>query len=759
MFTTAFSILFLFPVLPLQQGTGKEVEVSAESAVSDGDYIVLNFDETGTGGLTISQFIKICNITTGRNFIVEPGQKSTSGIALDDAIILYGTKRIKRKDFYSFFQAILKFHGLACIELGKGELAITLITKATQGTQSAVNPIVAQNSSLVPAEEIGKYADQPGTFVSTILRLKYLQPNDLDGPLAGILGGGTGGSSKGLIPMTGSKAVMISGYGPMVAAAVSFIKQIDVEPDTPKPVFRKIQLHEASAQDMAEMLDKILEDLESPVGVSSSLTNRPAARGRESSIGGRSGTGGTHKTSILANVRDNSLIVTATPENLERLLDLIAQLDSRIENPESDLHVYPLQFLNAKTLADDTLKDFLRQSSENSAQGRDGGDNVVGQNDLRVTVTAQESTNSLLITATRTKWAEMKNLLDLLDVEQPAVLIETALLEVSTDFARDIGFEFARATNPNNLGDMRSSISTSNGISSSDSEGNRVLDIFEAGLTAGLLRGDGEGGFSIPMLLRMVENNGNAQVLSKPSVLVDNNQVARIVSQDRIPFQTTSVTGTGVSQSGVDYSEAGIVLEISPSISASGFLRLGISLEVSSFRASSDPDLPPPTTSRKIDTVVHMPDGATIWIGGIVRDDYLESESGVPFLSDLPLIGGLFGRKDDASSKTTLFFFCTPKIIDTSAELKDISRATKVKAAGVAGIARMRVVDPGFEPDSPPDVIMEDGSSAVVVPSTMQLPGQNREPRPPATAPTPTVPPVIVEEPSKLPRQLPDFPR
>jgi hypothetical protein len=154
-----------------------------------------------------------------------------------------------------------------------------------------------------------------------------------------------------------------------------------------------------------------------------------------------------------------------------------------------------------------------------------------------------------------------------------------------------------------------------------------------------------------------------------------------------------------------------------------------------------------------------MPDGATIWIGGIVRDDYLESESGVPFLSDLPLIGGLFGRKDDASSKTTLFFFCTPKIIDTSAELEDISRATKVKAAGVAGIARMRVVDPGFEPDSPPDVIMEDGSSAVVVPSTMQLPGQNRKPRPPAAAPTPTVPPVLVEEPSKLPRQLPDFPR
>jgi len=758
MLTTAFSILFLFPVLPLQQGVGKEVEIPAGVAVSDGDYIVLNFDETGTGGLTISQFIKICQINTGRNFMVEQGQKSSTGIALDEAIILYGTKRIKRKNFYSFFQAILKFHGLACIELGKGELAITLITKATQGSSGAVNPIVAQNSFLVPAEEIGKYADQPGTFVSTILRLKYLQPNDLDGPLSGILGSGTGGSSKGLIPMTGSKAVMISGYGPMVAASVSFIKQIDVEPDTPKPVFRKIQLHEASAQDMAEMLDKILEDLESPVGVSSSLTNRSSSRSREQ-IGGRGVTAGAHKTSILANVRDNSLIVTATPENLERLLDLIAQLDSRIENPESDLHVYPLQFLNAKTLADDTLKDFLRQSSENSAQGRDGGENVVGQNDLRVTVTAQESTNSLLITATRTKWAEMKNLLDLLDVEQPAVLIETALLEVSEDFARDIGFEFARATNPNNLGDIRGSISTSTGISNSDSDGNRVLDIFSAGLTAGILRGDGEGGFSIPMLLRMVENNGNAQVLSKPSVLVDNNQVARIVSTDRIPFQTTSVTGTGVSQSGVDYSEAGIVLEISPSISASGFLRLGISLEVSSFRASTDPDLPPPTTSRKIDTVVHMPDGATIWIGGIVRDDYLESESGVPFLSDLPLIGGLFGRKDDASSKTTLFFFCTPTIIDTSAELVDISRATKAKAAGVAGLARMRVVDPGFEPDSPPDVIMEDGSSAVVVPSTMQLPGQNRKPRPPAAAPTPTVPPVMVEEPSKLPRQLPDFPR
>ena len=744
--------LFLFSGLfvSLPQDPILEVEIPEGVTTEDGEYLELRFDETGSEGLTIRQFIKICQVNTGRNFTVDKQNTSVEG-KLAETLVLYGRKRIRRDEFYSFFQSMLKFHGLVCVEQGEGDLSIVLITVAMQGGNKA-NPLVSQNTMLIPLDEVSDYANQPGTFISTLYPLKHLDAASVVTALGSILNA----DGKSITAMSNTRAVMISDYGPMVAASVRFLEHIDVEPDTPKPMFRKIQLQEASAEDMAELLEKILEDLEDPA----------SATGASRSVGGRSRADTPRnsptaviRTSIIANARDNSLIVTATPDNMERLLDLIAELDSRIVNPVSNLHVYPLQYLNAKSLADDTLKDFLRQSAEASQSGRGGSsENVIGTNEQKVTVVAQESTNSLLITATRTKWAEIKGLLDLLDVEQPQVLIATALVEVSEDFSKDIGFEFASARQPDSQGEIRGSVSTNTGLTSADGAGDRVMDIFQSGLTAGILEGDGDGGFGIPLMLRMAQSRGNAQILSKPSVLVDNNQVAYITSVDSIPFGTNTVTGTGVSQGSVEYKEAGITLEISPSISASGFLRLGISLEVSSFRSSSDPDLPPPTTSRTIKTVVHMPDGATMWIGGIVRDDYLDSQSGVPYLSALPLVGWLFSRDDDSSTKTTLFFFCTPKIIDTAAELVDISEATKAIAADVVGLDRMQIVDPGYQPDVLPDVILEDGTEVQLVPTYVPEPVEHISGMDdPSELSAPSVPATSITR--SVTRELPDIPQ
>jgi hypothetical protein len=111
-----------------------------------------------------------------------------------------------------------------------------------------------------------------------------------------------------------------------------------------------------------------------------------------------------------------------------------------------------------------------------------------------------------------------------------------------------------------------------------------------------------------------------------------------------------------------------------------------------------------------LETSVYLPDGATMWIGGIVRDDMTETKTGIPLLSDIPVVGWIFGRRQNSNIKTTLFFFCTPRIMDDDkfAELADVSQSGKNRAAEVIGLDRVKRIDPGYRMDGPLDVILEE---------------------------------------------------
>jgi general secretion pathway protein D len=185
-------------------------------------------------------------------------------------------------------------------------------------------------------------------------------------------------------------------------------------------------------------------------------------------------------------------------------------------------------------------------------------------------------------------------------------------------------------------------------------------------------------------------------------VLVNNTGSAKVVSTDEQPTTTiTAIGGGGVGQTQEnfkDYVKAGITLQISPTISASRYLRLKISLEVSTFLGTVSGAIPPPRVTRTIDTTVNVPDGDTMVIGGIITDNKGLSHSGVPFLGDLPVLGYLFRRQGDSSSKTTLYFFVTPHIMRDRdfADLAEISYKKKLEAADTIGADRVRLVDPSF---------------------------------------------------------------
>lgn len=716
---TFLTALLLGPLPAQEPGTEpvpadpavSEREIPEGVAVEDGDYIKLNFNAAEGEELHYDMFITMCQRVSGRIFTVDSESNSVAQ-KLENPVVLIGTMRIKREDFYSFFQTMMKINGLVCVEQGSGDLMVTMIT-ADKISGTAVNPTVTANAKLIEPEETAFFANQPGIYIATVVKLKHVDPGGISIALSKLFGTNANNSVQAL---TTDQALMINGYGPLVAAAVRFVQYLDVEPEIEKPQFRRVRMEEASAEEMAELLSEIVEDLDQY-----DTANRVVP---SSSRGGRSGSGPTAmpiETKIIANMRDNSLLISASAESMDRILNLIAELDTRVDVPESNFHLYTVQHIPVIDL-EDTLKKFLQQAheEEQAVQNTGGGNTTITERQQKIVVEIQENTNSLLVSATRSKWAELKMLLDRLDQPQPQVLIETALIEISEDFSREIGIEWAKSSNPG-AGVVTGSVTTNADLTGPDAAGDRTADIFQNGLTAGILEGQADGGFSIPFLLRAAQGSGNANVLSKPSVLVSNNKAASIESKDSVPF-TTSTLGQVGQQENVEYKDAGIILNITPSISSSSFLRLSISLDVSTFGATSNPSLPPPISSRIINTEVLVPDGATMWIGGIVRDDVLESESGIPYLSDIPLIGWMFGRQEKTSNKTTLFFFCTPHIIGDFQELEALSDKGKAQAAETIGLERLRIIDPEFNLETPADVIMKDGKTGMVDPGLIQGP-------------------------------------
>lgn len=684
--------------LPAQEPGAGEITIPEGVVEEEGDYLTLQFDET-KDGLTLAQFVKIAQEFTGRNFTVDDSQSggTTTGTLESKRLLLYGPKRIKREDFYAFFQIMMKINGFVIVQQGAGDLAVEVITIDNVQTRGSIKT----NGRFVEAEEVELYADQPATYIITVFRLHFAQAQSLGVNLRTALGGGTAGASAqdAFMPLPAENALLVQGFGPFVAAAARMLQILDVEPFTPQPVFSRIRLNEASAEELAQVLTDLLENLDP-------AKQNPQARNTEVAVQPEI------ETRVMANARDNSLLVVSSAEGMERVKDLVAKLDTKVEIPETNFRVYVLQNIAAVDLQED-LKKFLdrtRQAEEQTQR------NVQGASPARIeqqiVVESQEETNSLLVTATRTKWEELRRLLDQLDQRQPQVLIETALIEVSEEFSRDIGVEFASVDPP--TGNYAKGFGfTSVGISTLiDSDGDnqvdtRLVDTGAAGFTAGIL--DGEG-FGIPMLLRAAKTSSDANILSVPSILVTNNRGATVESLDEIPTsEQTPVASVGVTETFRDYQEAGIKLSITPSISGKKYLRLGISLEISAFRGAFTPGstVPPPRVTRRLDTTVYLPDGATMWIGGIIRDDLLHDQTGVPWLSDIPVLGWIFSRNTNSNTKTTLFFFCTPRILDDFEELADISQSGKARAADVIGLDRVQQVDPNYRLKNPLDMIQD----------------------------------------------------
>lgn len=672
---------------------------SAQGAVpkiqESGDFYILNLDEEGES-LDLLWLTKMCQVATGKNFNFD--QKVVQPALLDAKVRMFGEKRIPKAEFYEFYQILMFIHGFTITKVGPDHLAVFLIQSSSPAQAAAGKAVLKDEAIYILPDELDKYADQVATQIMTVLHLPNTDVRTLGSSLRGIVGGQ--GSEQMIMPVANTQSVVLRGFAPQVVSVARILKLVDDLAGQDigiTPQFEVIPLVFAAAEDLSDILEQLLE-----------ARKREAQTQRQANPQGATGqisTGGG-ESKILTYPRTNSLLVMALPEDMVAIKELVARLDVEVVEPERTYHVYALDHAQAKELAE-VLEDFIEGASrvaQGGQAGRAGAQPAaqgLSSRDNEVIVVPDETTNSLLIAASRRRYEEVVELIQRLDRRQEQVLIETALIELSGQNNLDIGVELGGADLP---GTGSGSFGlTSFGLSTfEDSDGDGVFDQRipnngAQGITAGLLDGDT---FNLPALIVALQGRTDTNVLNIPSVLVTNNTSATVKTLDEQP--TTQITATGVGgqtqQNFNDYQEAGITMEISPSISASGYLRLKVSLEVANFLGQASGAIPPPRITRTIETQVNVPNGDTMVVGGIIVDNNTKQRSAIPWLGDIPLLGALFRRDTDSDTRTTLYFFVTPHILrdPNFADLAEMSYKVKLKAAERIEADRVRIIDPNF---------------------------------------------------------------
>lgn len=274
-----------------------------------------------------------------------------------------------------------------------------------------------------------------------------------------------------------------------------------------------------------------------------------------------------------------------------------------------------------------------------------------------VVIVPDQLTNSLLVRASRSDFDVLNQAVDQLDIRPLQVLIEVLIVEARHDRSFDFGSDLALATTQ--VGDGV----TIDGATQGGGLGDLALRVM------GLAHG------KLDAVLRLAQSKGDVEIVSRPVLLASNNTEARFLVGSQRPFVQVSrslPTDAPSRDQVVQYRDVGTKLTVRPTINQDGYVSLELQQEINAATSETQFDAPVIST-REASTQVLVRDGQTIVIGGLRDRQRDRSRSGVPILSGIPIIGGLFGTSTRRSSTTELFLFVTPRIIRTDEQADSLT--------------------------------------------------------------------------------------
>lgn len=601
----------------------------------------------------ISTLIATVSDVTGKNFIVDNRVKGK--------VTVVSASPMNANALYETFLAVLQVNGFAAVPAGN---TIKIIPEAN--VRQEASPYTSDGSGL-PRDDVVTHVYQLQNVSATQL-VPILRP---------------------LIPQWGHLAayqanntLIISDRAANVARLGKLIAQMDQAGDRD---IEKLHLKYASAADTVRVLTSMLQQ---DVKQGDAAANKPM---------------------VIADERSNSILIGGDKTDRDRLIAVVKELDVELPDGGSTQVVY-LRYASAENLAP-ILEGYAQQIKKaDSAGGASGtaapsapavssSSSGGGNGDSRVL--ADKDTNSLIITAAPKAMRQIRDVIAQLDIQRAQVLVEGIIAEVSANKQRDVGVNWA-VYNPERIaaaGILSSSVSSAlsslgsaaASTSSSSSSNSALIGAAAGALTSGgnMVIGSTTGNTIFGALIQAMRSDGDTNVLSTPSLVTLDNEEAKFSVGQEVPFLSGSYANTGTtSATGVvnpfqtiNRKDVGLTLSVTPQISGVGdTIKLKINLETSGIASGAAGSANLITNKRTLSNVVGIENGQILVIGGLIDDQLQSSQTAIPLLGDIPLIGGLFRSNSVKKSKQNLMLFIRPTILRKAA---DIDYYTRIKYDGV----------------------------------------------------------------------------
>lgn len=568
--------------------------------------------------------IKTISDVTGLNFLVDENVRGT--------VTLISPTNIKLGEVYAVLESILDVKGFAAVPSGN----VIKIMPRAEAVKRNVSTRVGCDPAAIP---------QGDTIITQIIPLRYANAGEVGGLIAPLL---LAGGHVAAYPQT--NAIVFTDIASNIHRIVEIIQRLDLPGQAEE--LTVIPLRHASANEVCQQVVQILQK----DGAPSAKDAAPVAVGRPG-------------LKVLADARTNSLIVVCSARLTAGVKDLVARMDVERTLDAANIHVVYLENAEAKEAA-----KALTAALE-AASGKGAGASKTDP----IRVTADDSTNSLILIASPEDFRAMEAIIRKLDVLREQVLVEMRIIEASEDLLRDIGVDWATLDQAVS-GSVRGFGLTNFGL--------RV----EA--ASGELEGLGIGAFKkvndqvqIGAILKALEKTTGVNILSTPHVVTSNHHKATIIVAENIPYVRESrITDVEPSAPTViktfDYKDVGVILSITPHISQLGLVRLEIESTFSKLIQSAQglsADTPT-TAKREAKTMVTIVSGSTLVLGGLIRDDEVATVQKAPLLGDIPGVGFLFQRTTRQKQKTNLLLFITPHVLTTQADIDLVTQAREAEA-------------------------------------------------------------------------------
>jgi len=578
---------------------------------------------------------------TKRTLVVDPRVKGNINLTTE--------KPVSPDVAWNQFLAVLRLQGFAMIETQGLYKIVPEAEAKLQGGQVAVVPAgIAPNNAQV---------------MTQIFKLSHENANNLLPVLRPLI------SPNNTINVTpGSNALVITDYADNLQRLGRIIASLDVANATDLEI---IPLQHAIANDLVALLTRLTETAGATAG---------AGAGQ-----GFSDTG--YKTTILAETRSNAIIVrSANHAKQAQIRSLVEKLDlPGSELASGNIHVVYLKNADATKLAN-TLRAAVAGSGSGgaaalppsaSAATTPGGTATLNLPSTGGQIQADAATNSLIITAPEPQYRQLRAVIDSLDQRRAQVMVESLIVEVDSAKESQFGIQWQNLVGGANstVGILGTNFATSNLLNQSiNGADGKVLP--GQGLNLATAR-NVNGKYIMTSLANFLQTNGGSNILSRPSLLTLDNEEAKIVVGQNVPFVTGQYTNNNSSNGAVnpfqtvERKDVGLTLKVKPQISDNGMVKLTIFQEVSSVDTSKKLTDGLITNKRSIESNILVEDGTVVVLGGLLSDTYADSRQQVPGLGDIPFFGALFRNETRSRSKTNLMVFLRPVVVrdDASAEV------------------------------------------------------------------------------------------